>query len=74
MDEGLLGQIGQGLQNEKYLTWSGIWMRVCLARLVRVYRMRSISPGQVYGEGLLGQIGQGLQNEKYRISPGQVYG
>jgi hypothetical protein len=49
MDEGLLGQVGHGLQGEECLTWSGIWMRVCLARLAMVCRVRNISPGQVYG-------------------------
>jgi hypothetical protein len=49
MDEGPLGQVVQGLQDDEYLTWLGIWMRIYLARLVRVCRMRSISPGQVYG-------------------------
>jgi hypothetical protein len=49
MDEGLLGQVGHGLQGEECLTWSGIWMRVCLAKLVRVCRMRSVSTGQVCG-------------------------
>ncbi len=51
LNEGLLGQIGQGLKegDYQYLTWSGIWMRVSLARLAMVCRVRSISPGQVYG-------------------------
>ncbi len=66
MNESLLGQIGQGLQGEEYqyLTWSGIWMRVCLVRLVRVCRVRSTGTVshlvRYMDEGLLGQIGQGL--------------
>jgi hypothetical protein len=71
MDEGLLGQVGQGLQGEKCLTWSGIWMRVCLARLVRVCGVRStVSVSHLVryvDEGLLGQVGQGLQGENDKV-------
>jgi hypothetical protein len=49
MEEGLLGQVSQGPLGEEYLTWSGKWMRVCLARLVKAHWVRSVSPGQVYG-------------------------
>ncbi len=72
----LVGYMDEGLQGEKCLTWSGIGMKVCLARLVRVCRVRLLVSHLVryMDEGLLGQVGQGLQGEVIGISPGQVYG
>ncbi len=69
MDESLLGQ------NEEYLTRSGIWMRVYLARLGSALQDEEYLPWSgMWKRIYLARLDRVCRMGSISISPGQVYG
>jgi hypothetical protein len=72
MDEGLLGQVGQGLQGEECRTWSDIRMRICFSRLFKVCREEYLKWSDIWMGVFLARLVRVCRMRS--ISPGQVYG